>query len=83
MPQITPFDDQILAYMRAHGAERIGVFGSYARGEARPRASCLVQQATKPAWSDQDGEGVVRAYRGKDRPLDRTGYKSISHRQNP
>lgn len=35
MPQITPFDDQILAYMKAHGANRIGVFGSYARGEAR------------------------------------------------
>ena len=36
MPQITPFDAQILTYMKAHGAERIGVFGSYARGEARP-----------------------------------------------
>lgn len=35
MPQVTPFDDQILAYMKAHGASRVGVFGSYARGEAR------------------------------------------------
>src|SRR5690242_5679840 len=33
--QVTPFDDKILEYMRAHGATRIGVFGSYARGEAR------------------------------------------------
>jgi predicted nucleotidyltransferase len=35
MAQITPFDDKILGYMKAHGASRIGVFGSYARGEAR------------------------------------------------
>jgi predicted nucleotidyltransferase len=35
MAQITPFDDKILEYMKAHGANRIGVFGSYARGEAR------------------------------------------------
>lgn len=36
MPQITPYDDQIVSYMRAHGASKIGVFGSYARGEAGP-----------------------------------------------
>lgn len=36
MPQITPYDDQIVTYMRAHGASKIGVFGSYARGEAGP-----------------------------------------------
>lgn len=35
MPQVTPYDDQILAYMKAHGANRVGIFGSYARGEAR------------------------------------------------
>jgi len=35
MAQVTPFDDKILSYMTAHGAERIGVFGSYARGEER------------------------------------------------
>lgn len=35
MAQITPFDDKIQAYMKAHGATRVGVFGSYARGEAR------------------------------------------------
>lgn len=36
MAQITPFDDVILSYMTSHGAQRVGVFGSYARGEARP-----------------------------------------------
>ena len=35
MPQVTPYDEQIIAYMKAHGANRVGVFGSYARGEAR------------------------------------------------
>jgi uncharacterized protein len=35
MAQVTPFDDKILNYMKAHGAERVGVFGSYARGEER------------------------------------------------
>ena len=35
MAQVTPFDDKILDYMKAHGAKQIGVFGSYARGEAR------------------------------------------------
>ena len=35
MAQVTPFDDKILNYMKAHGASRVGVFGSYARGEAR------------------------------------------------
>lgn len=35
MPQVTPYDEQILTYMKAHGANRVGVFGSYARGEAR------------------------------------------------
>lgn len=36
MAQITPFDDLIVEYMQSHGATRISVFGSYARGEARP-----------------------------------------------
>jgi predicted nucleotidyltransferase len=35
MAQITRFDDQIISFMRQHGAEKIGVFGSYARNEAR------------------------------------------------
>ncbi len=33
---VTPFDDAIISFMARHGAERVGVFGSYARGEARP-----------------------------------------------
>lgn len=36
MAQVTPFDDLIIEYMKNHGAARISVFGSYARGEARP-----------------------------------------------
>lgn len=36
MAQITRFDDTIIDFMRQHGAEKIGVFGSYARNEARP-----------------------------------------------
>lgn len=39
MPQretVTPFDDKIVRFMTRHGVERVGVFGSYARGEARP-----------------------------------------------
>lgn len=36
MAQITPFDDKIISYMKQHGARRICVFGSYARGKARP-----------------------------------------------
>jgi len=35
MAQITPFDATILNFLRSHGAEKVGVFGSYARGEAR------------------------------------------------
>ena len=35
MAHITPFDDIILSFMNLHGAEKIGVFGSYARNEAR------------------------------------------------
>ena len=35
MAQVTPFDDKILDYMKAHGAKQICVFGSYARGEER------------------------------------------------
>jgi predicted nucleotidyltransferase len=35
MAHITPFDDKILSFMNLHGAEKIGVFGSYARNEAR------------------------------------------------
>lgn len=33
---VTPFDEMIVGFMSRHGAERVGVFGSYARGEARP-----------------------------------------------
>ena len=33
---VTPFDDKIVNFMARHGAERVGVFGSYARGEAGP-----------------------------------------------
>ena len=35
MAQVTQFDDKIISFMRQHGAEKIGVFGSYARNEAR------------------------------------------------
>ena len=35
MAQITPFDSRIVSFMKAHGAVKVGVFGSYARGEAR------------------------------------------------
>jgi len=35
MAQITPFDTKIIHFMSTHGVERVGVFGSYARGEAR------------------------------------------------
>lgn len=33
---VTPFDETIIGFMARHGAERVGIFGSYARGEARP-----------------------------------------------
>lgn len=36
MAQITPFDQTIIDFMSRHGASQIAVFGSYARGEARP-----------------------------------------------
>ena len=35
MAKVTRFDDTIISFMRQHGAEKIGVFGSYARNEAR------------------------------------------------
>ncbi len=35
MAQVTQFDDKIINFMRQHGAEKIGVFGSYARNEER------------------------------------------------
>jgi predicted nucleotidyltransferase len=35
MAQITPFDDKIVSYMQLHGAEKVGVFGSYARNDVR------------------------------------------------
>ena len=35
MAQVTRYDDTIISFMRQHGAEKIGVFGSYARNEAR------------------------------------------------
>lgn len=36
MAQVTPFDTSIIDFLAKHGAERVAVFGSYARGEARP-----------------------------------------------
>ena len=36
MAQVTPFDDKIISFMRRHGAEKIGVFDSFACNEARP-----------------------------------------------
>ncbi len=38
MAQVTRFDDKIISFMRQHGAEKIGVFGSYARNEAGPNS---------------------------------------------
>lgn len=35
MARITPYDSKIINFMKAHGALKVGVFGSYARGEAR------------------------------------------------
>lgn len=34
MAQVTPYDDKIISYMLRHGAEKVGIFGSYARNEA-------------------------------------------------
>ena len=36
MDQVTLYDDTIISFMKAHGAKRVGIFGSYARGEAYP-----------------------------------------------
>jgi len=36
MAQVTPFDKTIIDFMSGHGVSQIAVFGSYARGEARP-----------------------------------------------
>lgn len=33
--QVTPYDDTIISFMRQHGADKVGIFGSYARNEAR------------------------------------------------
>jgi predicted nucleotidyltransferase len=35
MAQVTRFDDTIISFMHLHGAEKIAVFGSYARNEER------------------------------------------------
>jgi len=35
MAQVTPYDDTIISFMRQHGADKVGIFGSYARNEAR------------------------------------------------
>ena len=35
MAQVSPFDDKISSYLHQHGANKIGVFGSYSRNEAR------------------------------------------------
>lgn len=36
MAQVTPFDRTIIDFMSSHGVSQVAVFGSYARGEARP-----------------------------------------------
>lgn len=36
MAQVTPFDRAIINFMSSHGVSQVAVFGSYARGEARP-----------------------------------------------
>jgi len=36
MAQVTPFDSTIINFMASHGVAHVAVFGSYARGEARP-----------------------------------------------
>ncbi|MDD5749135.1 MAG: nucleotidyltransferase family protein [Actinomycetota bacterium] len=36
MAQVTPFDSTIIKFMSNHGVSQVAVFGSYARGEARP-----------------------------------------------
>jgi uncharacterized protein len=36
MARVTPYDETIVSFLKGNGAERVGVFGSYARGEARP-----------------------------------------------
>jgi UTP:GlnB (protein PII) uridylyltransferase len=33
---VTTYDETIARFMKDHGAERGGIFGSYARGEAHP-----------------------------------------------
>ncbi|MDD2500440.1 MAG: nucleotidyltransferase family protein [Geobacter sp.] len=35
MAHVTPFDTTIINFMKSHGAVKVGVFGSYARDEAR------------------------------------------------
>lgn len=35
MAMITPFDDKIVNYLHSNGADKVAVFGSYARNEAR------------------------------------------------
>lgn len=49
MAQITPFDNTIIDFMSKHGVSRISVFGSYARGEARPDSDLdLLVSLTEP-----------------------------------
>lgn len=36
MARITPFDEKIISFLHQYGAEKVCVFGSYARREARP-----------------------------------------------
>ena len=35
MAQVTRFDKTIISFMQQYGAEKIGIFGSYARNEER------------------------------------------------
>ena len=35
MARITPFDDTIISFLHQQGADKVGVFGSYACNEAR------------------------------------------------
>lgn len=60
MAQITPFDDTISRYMHQQGANKIAVFGSYARNEARPDSDLDLM-----AWFNEQKSllGIIRMER--------------------
>lgn len=60
MASITPFDDKISSYMHQHGANKVGVFGSYARNEARPDSDLDLM-----VWFDEQKSllGIIRMER--------------------